>query len=75
VSKRRRAVQPPSPSGLGTVPVLLSPFRAWAAHVVQLGPVEAIEATPTAKSAARVVRWLRELGPVVSAMMPQRLRH
>jgi hypothetical protein len=34
------------PSGLGTAPVLLSPFRARAAHVVQLGPVRVEQRGP-----------------------------
>jgi hypothetical protein len=35
-----------SPSELGTAPVLLSPFRARAAHVVQLGPVRVEQRGP-----------------------------
>src|SRR5437588_11088009 len=34
------------PSELGTAPVLLSPFRARAAHVVQFGPVRVEQSGP-----------------------------
>src|SRR6266487_6344080 len=39
VSKPDRDMQRPPVSRLGNAPVLFSPFRAGAAHVVQLGPV------------------------------------
>ena len=37
--KTDQDVERSPPSGLGTAPMLLSPFRARASHVVQLGPL------------------------------------
>jgi len=57
--KTHQDAERPPPSGLGTAPMLLSPFLARAAHVVQLGPVRVEQRCPEPAPPSGVTSKLR----------------